>query len=119
MLLDANVLAPTSPTMPTSLGVAVLSAYVMHLLKSAKSIPAINFYSTKLNFWLRAALSAVGTIGISLKWAAATTGGGVIAIQVPALTVFLVGLWHWAVQFGMQHGFESVFQVAHQASIAP
>jgi hypothetical protein len=115
-MFDASVLAPSSPTMPTSVIVAVLSAYVMHLLKAAKSLPKINFYTTKLNFGLRAAMSAIGTIGISLKWAAATAGGGTVVIAIPGAMVLLSGLWHWAGQFGVQHGFESVFQIARQLS---
>ena len=117
MLLDVtNTLAPTSPTLPTSVGVAIASAYIMHLLKTLKSIPKISFYTTKINLFLRAILSAVGTIGISIKWAAVSGGGVQLITTIPSLTVFLVGLWHWGVQFGLQHMSEGVLQVMRQAA---
>jgi len=114
MLLQS--LAPNSPVLPTSVGVAVISAYVMHLLKAAKSVPKISFATTKLNAVLRAIMSGVGTIGISLSWAASATGGGTVSLAIPSLAVLLTGLWHWAVQFGIQHFSEGALQMMRQLS---
>ena len=111
MFLEAaNTLAPSSPTLPTSLGVAILSGYVMHLAKASKKLPWITFYTTKLNFAIRGVIAAVGTIGVGMKWAASSGGGGQLAITIPSVAVLLAGLYHWAVQFGVQHLSETVLQ---------
>jgi hypothetical protein len=109
-------LEPNSPVLPTSVGVAVISAYIMHLLKAAKSVPKVSFATTKLNAIIRAIMSGIGTIGISLSWAAAATGGGTVSIAVPSLGVLLAGLWHWAVQYGLQHFSEGTLQMMRQLS---
>lgn len=110
----ANNLAPSSPTIPTSLGVALVTGFVLHLLKVWAKIPWIDFYTTKLNTILRLVLSAIGTLGVSLKWAAATGGGGTLAITIPTLAVIIAGLWHWAIQYVTQYSSECVYQIATQ-----
>jgi hypothetical protein len=117
MFLFQSNLSANSPVLPTSVGVAVISAYVLHLAKCAKSLPKINFYSTKLNAIIRAGMSGIGTIGISLSWAAAASGGGTVSIAIPSLGVLLAGLWHWAVQFGIQHFSEGALQMMRQMAL--
>jgi hypothetical protein len=66
MFFDAtNALTPISSTLPTSVGVAVFFGYALDALKRSKYLPSINYYTLKLNAILRAALSAIGTLGIS------------------------------------------------------
>lgn len=109
-------LAPNSPVIPTSVGVAIASAYILHTLKTLKSLPKVTFYSTKINLYLRLITSALGTLAISISWSHASTGGGTLAITLPSLSIFLAGIWHYGVQFGMQHMSEGVLQFMKQAA---
>ena len=103
MLFDAaNTLAPSSSTIPTSLGVAILSAYALDFLKRLKQVPKVTYYSTKLNSWLRLVMAGAGTLGISWVWSAVGTGHQLL-IVIPAWSVVGAGFYHWAVQYGTQH----------------
>ena len=103
MFLDVtNTLAPTAPTIPTSVGVAIFSAYALDYAKRLKALPVVNYYSTKLNSWLRLFLSGLGTLGVSWAWSAAGTGHQLL-ITIPAWSVIFVGLYHWGVQYGTMH----------------
>jgi hypothetical protein len=116
--LDAvNALTPVSSTLPTSVGVAIFSGYALDLLKRLKSVPKINYYTTKLNTILRVVLSGIGTLGVSWAWSPDGTGH-MLQIIVPAWTAVGVGLWHWVVQYGLQHGFEGVLQVQRHLDYA-
>lgn len=111
MFLDIqNALAPVSPSLPTSVGVAIFCGYAMDALKRFKSIPKVNYYTTKLNIFLRVVMAGIGTLGISYVWSAAGEGHTLL-IAIPAWTALTTGVWHWVVQYGMQHGFESILQV--------
>lgn len=114
MIFDANnLLAPSSPVIPTSVGVAIVSGYILDVLKRLKQVPKINFYSTRINALLRVAMAGVGTLGVSYSWSPAGTGHQLL-ITIPAFAVLVAGVWHWVVQYGMQHGFESILQGARQ-----
>ena len=116
MLLNVvHTLSPNAPSVPTSVGVAVVFGYVLHFLKISKKVPWIDFTTTWLNVVIRAVLSGIGTLGITWSWAAATAGTGhQLMVNVPAGSAIAVGLWHWVVQYGIQHGFEGVLQVMTQ-----
>ena len=101
MLFDAAVLAPAAPTIPTSVGVAILSAYALDTAKRLKAIPRVSYYTNKLNTVLRVILSGIGTLGVSWVWSAAGTGHQLL-ITIPAWSVILAGLWHWATSYGVQ-----------------
>lgn len=111
MLLDAaQTLAPTSSTLPTSVGVAIAFGYLLDMAKRLKSIPKVTYYTDKLNFALRILLSGAGTLGVSWAWSHTATGGYHLGIDIPSLAVLGSGVWHWFVQYGMQHGFEIILQ---------
>ena len=102
MLFDASALAPATPTIPTSVGVAILSAYLLDAAKRLKQIPQVSYYTTKLNTLLRMALSGIGVLGVGWVWSAAGTGHQLL-ITIPAWNVVFTGLWHWATSYGVQH----------------
>jgi hypothetical protein len=103
MFFDTNnVLAPSSPVIPTSVGVAIVAAYALDLAKRIKAIPKISYYSTKLNSWIRLATAGLGTLGVSWSWAAYGTGHQLL-ITIPAWSVIGAYLWHAAIAFGVQH----------------
>lgn len=102
MFVDTKLLAPAAPTIPTSVGVAILSAYVLDAAKRLKQLPQVSYYSTKLNTLLRVALSGIGTLGVSWVWSSADAGHQLL-ITIPAWSVLLAGLWHWATSYGVQH----------------
>jgi len=119
MLFDtAKTLAPGSPSLPTSVGVAIFSGYCLDLLKRLKQVPDITYYSRKFNLILRIIMSGAGTLGISWAWSAAGEGHQLL-ITIPAWSAIAIGLWHWTVQYGMQHSFEGVLQVQRQLDVLP
>lgn len=115
-LETVNALAPTSPTVPTGLGLALALGYIQHMLKRLESLPKINFYSTKINFALRVVLSGLGTLGLSWAWSSAPDGGHHLSLYIPSFAVLLLGAWHWFVQFAVQHGFEGILQSTQQTA---
>lgn len=119
MFFDVNsTLAPAAPTLPTSAGVAIVFGYLLDLLKRLKSLPQINYYTVKLNTVLRILLSGIGTLGVSWSWSAAGAGHQLL-ITIPAWTALVVGIWHWGVQYGMQHGFEILLQARQNVPAVP
>jgi hypothetical protein len=117
-LETTSVLAPTSSTLPTSLGVAIVMGYILDWVKRLQSLPKINYYTTKLNSWIRLLMAFGGTVGISWTWSALPGGGHTWTWTIPTATVLLASLWHIAVQYGAQHGWEILLaqrQIAKQA----
>ena len=104
---SANTLAPTSPTLPTSVGVGIVCAYLVTFVKRAKQIPWITFYSTKINTLIRAGTSFLSTIGVTVSWSSVTH---TLTIGNLTLAVVVGGIYHWVVQFGIQQIAESSFQ---------
>jgi hypothetical protein len=118
LFLDAvNTLAPSSSTLPTAAGVAVLMAFVMDCLKRLETFPKVTYYSTKLNAWIRLAAAGIGTLGISWVWSAAGEGHQLI-ISLPAWSVIGTGIFHWAVQYVVQHGWETLLSLSPSAKAA-
>jgi len=118
MFDSVATLAPTSSTVPTSVGVAIVSAYVLDYAKRFEKLPQVTYYSNKLNSWLRLALAGIGTFGVSYVWSAVGTGHQLI-LNIPAWSVLGSGLWHWAIQYGTQHFSEIILAqrpVAKQAA---
>jgi hypothetical protein len=107
MFIEAatNTLTPSSSTLPTSLGVALIMGYILDYLKRLQSIPKISYYTTRINFLIRLAMAGVGTLGVSWVWSAAGTGHQLL-ITIPAWSALLSGLFHWIAQYGVQHGWE-------------
>lgn len=119
MFFDGGVLAPNSPVIPTSVAVAIVSAYVLDYLKRLNAIPQVSYYTSKLNTWLRVVMSGLGTLGVGWSWSAAGTGHQLL-ITIPAWTVLGFAIWHWAIAFAMQHLAEIQLaqrQVAKQAML--
>ena len=108
-----NTLSPSSPSLPTSVGVAIVSGYVLNLLKGLKSIPKISYYSTRLNMFLRILMSGIGTLGVTWVWSQAGEGHQLL-ITIPAWSAIGLGAWHWFIQYGMLHGFEGILQIQKQ-----
>jgi hypothetical protein len=102
MLLDATALAPATPTLPTSVATAMFAAYALDYLKRLKQIPAVSYYSTRLNTVLRMFLSGIGTLGVSWAWSAAGTGHQLL-ITIPAWSAIANGLWTWGASYCVQH----------------
>jgi hypothetical protein len=103
MFLDtANLLAPAAPSIPTSVGVDIVLAYALDYIKRIEAIPKVSYYTTRLNTAIRIVLSGVGTLGVSWVWSPAGTGHQLL-INIPAWTVIIAGLWHWATNYGVQH----------------
>ena len=103
MFFEANsAIYPSSPVVPTSVGVAIAAAYLLDLAKRLKQFPKISYYSTKLNSWIRICTAAVGTVGVSWSWAAYGTGHQLL-ITIPAWSAIGDYIWHWAVAYGIQH----------------
>jgi hypothetical protein len=117
MFFDTNALAPAAPTIPTSVGVAIIAAYALDLAKRLKQIPQVSYYTTKLNTILRIILSGIGTLGVSWVWSSAGTGHQLL-ISIPAGSVILAGLWHWATSYGIQHFSEIQLAQRSQAQAA-
>lgn len=114
-LLDAsNSLAPSSPTLPTSVGVAIVCAYLLNFVKKLKQIPQVSFYTTKLNSIIRAVTSFASTIGVSIQWSSTSH---TLTIGNLTLAVVAGGLFHWVAQYGAQHGFEALFQSMQMGSL--
>jgi hypothetical protein len=113
----ASTLTPISSTLPTSVGVAIVSGYALDFLKRLKTLPQVNYYTTTLNAIVRVVLSGIGTLGVSWAWSAAGAGHQLL-ITIPAWSAVGVGVWHWAVQYGLQHGFEGVLQVQRHLDAA-
>lgn len=105
-LQTANSLTPTSPSLPTSVSAAIVLGYALDTLKRLQQFPKINYYSTKLNTWIRLAMTGLATVGVSWTWSSTTNGGHQWIWNLPAWTVLLIGIWHWATQYGMQQIFE-------------
>ena len=94
MFIEAvNALTPTTPTIPTGAVVAIFSAYLMDFLKRLNSLPKVTYFSTKLNAWIRVALSGVGTLGVSWSWSShwSWSGAGAAMITIPAGSVLAIG----------------------------
>jgi hypothetical protein len=102
MLLATPLLAPAAPTIPTSVGVAIIAAYALDFAKRLAVIPKVSYYTTKLNILIRVILSGIGTLGVSWAWSSAGTGHELL-ITIPAWSIVLAGLWHWATSYGVQH----------------
>ena len=105
MLFDAaSPLAPSSSVIPTSVGVAIVSAYALDWAKRLKQIPRVSYYSTRLNTWLRVLMAGIGTLGVSWAWSPVSgSGGHELLITFPSNAALLAGLWHWSIQYGTQH----------------
>jgi hypothetical protein len=119
MFFDVNspALTPTSPSLPTSVAVAIFSGYVLDYLKRFRAIPKINYYSTRLNAFLRVVLSGIGTLGIAWTWSAAGTGHQLL-ITIPAWSAVALGVWHWCLQVGQTQLTEIVLSQQPQAKAA-
>jgi hypothetical protein len=111
-------LAPTAPSLPTSVGVAIFFGYILDLLKRLKFFPKINYYSVKLNIIIRVVLSGFGTLGISWAWSKSGNGNQ-LSILLPAWSVLILGIWHWAVQYGMQDAFEQLLRLKASLLVIP
>jgi hypothetical protein len=84
--------------------VAIVSAYLLDWAKRLKQVPRISYYSTRLNTWLRVLMAGIGTLGVSWAWSpVSTTGGHQLLVVFPSNAALVVGVWHWAIQFGTQH----------------
>jgi hypothetical protein len=105
-LQAVSSLTPTSPSIPTSLSAAIVLGYLLDYAKRLKQVPQINYYSNKLNAWVRLVVTGIATLGVSWTWSATTTGGHQWIVTIPATAVLASGIWHWAVQYGLQHGWE-------------
>ena len=115
MFIEAvNALTPTTPTIPTGAVVAIFSAYLMDFLKRLNSLPKVTYFSTKLNAWIRVALSGVGTLGVSWSW----SGAGAAMITIPAGSVLAIGVYHWAEQFCITHFSEIILAQRQVAKAA-
>jgi hypothetical protein len=123
ILFDAaNTLAPTSPTIPTGLGVAILSAYGMDLIKRLKQFPKVTYYSAKLNSLIRLGAAAAGTLGVSFTWSklGGVGAGYQFVTTIPGLSVLALGAYHLAVQYGLTNISEIILaqrEVAKQAKL--
>lgn len=118
MVIDPT-LTPSSPVLPTSVGVAIAFGYLLDLLKRLKQLPKVNYYNKKMNLIIRIFLSGIGTLGISWVWSASGTGHQLL-IMIPAWSVIGLAAWHWFVQYGMQHTFEGILQIQrHLDSLIP
>jgi hypothetical protein len=120
MLLQTavNTLAPTSSTLPTSIGVALVMGYILDTAKRVERIPKVSYYTVKLNALLRIIMSGIGTLGVTWVWSATGTGHQLL-ITFPAVTVILYGLWHWAIQYASQHMVEIQLQSGHPTTRPP
>jgi hypothetical protein len=83
---------------------------ILDYAKRLKEVPKISYYTGKMNNLIRLIMSGVGTLGVSWAWSAAGTGHQLL-INVPAWSVLALGIWHWAVQYGMQYTAEQVLQL--------
>lgn len=103
ILIDAShVLSPEAPSIPTSVGVSILFAYILDNAKRLKQVPIISYYTTRLNTILRIVLSGIGTVGTTWVWSNSGTDHQLL-ITFPAGSVIIAGLWHWAINYGTQH----------------
>jgi hypothetical protein len=120
MWIDANTLSPNSPTIPTSVGIAILSAYGMDWLKRLKEFPKVTYYSAKLNSVIRLCAAAAGTLGVSFSWSrlGGVGAGYQFVTTLPSGITLLLGVYHLAVQYGITNFSEILLaqrEIAKQA----
>jgi|SRR5579859_5712209 len=87
----------------SQVGAAAACAYIINLLQMWSKTPWITAHTKYVNIAVRALLSGGAYVGISHVWSPSTTGGGVLTITIPSLTVIVIGVWHWFCQYAFTH----------------
>lgn len=88
----------------TEIGAAAVSAYAMQLAQKWSKLPWITEHTAEINVYVRIITSGVAALGVSWVWGDVTGGGHSLTIAIPPVAVILHGLWHWFVQYAIQHG---------------
>jgi hypothetical protein len=88
----------------TEIGAAAVSAYAIQLAQKWSKLPWITEHTSQINFYARLLTSGVAALGVSWVWGDVAGGGHSLVISIPPAIVILHGLWHWFVQYAVQHG---------------
>jgi hypothetical protein len=108
MIVETSTLAPSAPLVPTQLSAAMACAYVLWLMQKTKALPWITRHTTGINAAVRAVLSAIATLGITIQW---VPNAKQLIIGNLSMVGILYGLWHWFTQYAVAHGFEKLLYV--------
>ncbi len=88
----------------TQIGAAAVCAYAIQLAQRWSKLPWITEHTTQINTIARLVTSGVAAAGVSWAWGDLSGGGHSLTIALPSGAAFLAGLWHWFVQYAVQHG---------------
>jgi hypothetical protein len=111
-----------SGVLSTQIGAAAVSAYAIQLLQKWGKTPWITEHTTGINAAARVVTSFVAAIGVSWAWGDLSSGGHTLTIAIPSSAALLAGLWHWFVQYAVQHGWGNLLSApitAKAESAAP
>jgi hypothetical protein len=104
----ATNLAPTSPSIPTSLATAMVCGYILNALRRAQTIPWVSHETVVMSGVIRLIMSGAATLGISFSW---SSTDHTLLISGLTFATIVSGLWHWGSQYACQHGFEQILQI--------
>jgi hypothetical protein len=95
----------SNPSMlSTQIGAAAVCAYAIQLAQKWSKLPWITAHTQGINMAARAITSGVAALGVSWAWGDIAGGGHTLSFMIPSGATILGGLWHWFVQFAVQHG---------------
>lgn len=97
-------MANGTSVLSTEIGAAAVSAYAVQLAQKWSKLPWITEHTAQINFYVRLATSGLAALGVSYAWGDLAGGGHTLTFTIPTVAVLLHGLWHWFVQFAVQHG---------------
>jgi hypothetical protein len=98
-----NLMANPS-LLSTQIGAAAVCAYGIQLAQKWSKLPWITAHPSQMNMIARLITSGVAALGVSWAWGDMTGGGHMLSISIPSGTAIVAGLWHWFVQYAVQHG---------------
>jgi hypothetical protein len=113
----------TNPSLlSTQIGAAAVCAYAIQLLQRWSKTPWITEHTAAINTMARLATSAIAAVGVSYAWGDIAGGGHTLTFSLPSGTAFVAGLWHWFVQYAVQHGWGNLLSqpiTAKAEGVAP
>jgi len=101
----------------SQISAAAACAYILNLIQKSEKIPWITQNTKYINFAIRALLAGAATIGIEHVWNPSPTGGGVLMITIPSLTVVVHEAWHWFGEYAYTHIAGQVLQGSTPANV--
>lgn len=101
-------MANGTSVLSTEIGAAAVAAYAIQLAQRWSKLPWITEHTAEMNVIARLITSGVAAVGVSFVWGDLASGGHTLTFTIPPLMILLQntihGLWHWFVQYAVQHG---------------